>query len=163
MIIIAGIFYLYAPQMAGTLRMISSPDGIDSLLSSQGELAGKVNAILDPVLPFFGAGINSLHAEPMDGESASENPLTKVKPGIYTETLIDSGPLALVFMFWLFIAQARYSFAKFRKTREPEQKMYQLSFLILIFSFMVIGVFSNNFSNPIISMLFWFYLGLSVI
>jgi hypothetical protein len=160
--IVAGISYLYAPQVVNTFEQGFNSEGIKSIISYH-ELRNKAAVIVDPTIAFFGAGINDFRESLIELESSPTEPAAAIKPGIYTETLIDSGPAALVFLIWLFIAQARYSSARFRKTKEPEQKMYQLSFLILIFCFMITGAYSNHLGDPKLAMLFWFYLGLSVI
>jgi hypothetical protein len=163
LIVIAGISYLYSPQVISYFKDNLNITDVDSIFS-QRELLDEIEKLTFTDIPFFGSGINSILKETnSDNVKATKSQDSMYRHNMYIETLRDCGPLALVFLFWLLFAQIWYSFTRFRKSKESEQKMYQLSFIILLFTFMLIGLFSNNFRDPVISTLFWFYLGLSVI
>lgn len=113
---------------------------------------------------FFGSGINSFPAiVDVENESLIRNKEINSWHNMYLEYILDDGPLALVLLFWLFFNQIRYSLARFRKTQELEQKIYQLSFVFLILIILILGFFTNPMRDPVISMLTWTLLGLSLI
>lgn len=115
-------------------------------------------------LNFFGNGINSfkklvdvgndpsLHAKTIDDWHS-----------LYFGPLLDGGPLLLLAILGVLFSQLRFSFALFRKSRDQEQKSYQLGILFVLLSIFIIGFFSNVTKDPIIAMLCWLLFGLSMI
>jgi len=76
---------------------------------------------------------------------------------------LDGGPFALLILIWLLFIQVRYSLARFRKTKDNEQKIFQLGILLLMLCIISVGFLDNALSDQIISMLIWMLLGLSII
>jgi O-antigen ligase len=162
-VMVAGGIYVFQPRIlsnidkrfdtANTHKFYSHRDVLTNLALSKAE-----------EIRFLGFGINSF-PELVDVENNPDFTAKTINNwhNMYLEALYDGGPFALIFLLWIFYTQTRYSFARFRKTRNDEHKMYQLSFLILIFCMLVIGCFMDPMRDPIISMLFWMYLGLSLI
>jgi len=113
---------------------------------------------------FFGYGINSYPDLAIESDNPRINDLKmKTWHNMYFEYLFDAGPFALIILFWIIFSQIRYSLARYRKTKDNEQKSFQLGILLLILAILVIGLFADPLRDPIISMLFWVLLGLSII
>lgn len=113
---------------------------------------------------FFGYGINTFpRLIDVQNESSIRSKSINTWHNMYLEYVLDTGPFSLIILMWLFIAQFRYSLYKFRKSRNEEQKLYQLAFMLIVIAIAVIGLFANPMRDPIISMLFWMLMGLSII
>ena len=113
---------------------------------------------------FFGYGINSFPAL-VDVEAEPRITAKGISTwhNMYVEFLLDGGPMNLLILIWLLAAQAKYSFARFKKSTDPEQKIFQYAVLLLILCLVVVGFFANPLRDPIISMLVWMMFGLSLI
>jgi hypothetical protein len=115
-------------------------------------------------LGFFGNGINSFKAI----IDVKNDPEIKSKTvanwhSMYFEPLLDGGPLLLLAILSVLFTQARFSLALFRKSRDPEQKIYQLGILFVLLSVFIMGFFADIFKDPIITMQCWLLFGLSMI
>jgi hypothetical protein len=113
---------------------------------------------------FFGYGINSFPAlyDVLADPDIKDKSINSWH-NMYLEFTLDGGPISLLILFWILIAQTRYSLARYRKSREREQESYQLGILLFILCLVVVGFFANPLRDPIISMLTWFVLSLSLI
>jgi O-antigen ligase len=156
------LLLIYSPQTVNTISQrfdFSSKDILserDMLLEEGLSRAKNVG--------FFGYGINSFPAL----YDVSADPDIKDKSinswhNMYLEFTLDGGPILLLILFWILIVQTRHSLAIYRKSREREQKTYQLGILLFILCLVVVGFFANPLRDPIISMLTWFVLSLSLI
>jgi len=115
-------------------------------------------------MPFFGYGLNSF---PEVVNVAAEERI-RAKDimewhNMYLKALLDGGPLGLVILIWLFAAQTRVTLTRFRKTKDRDQKTFQLGILLLLLSLAVIGLFDTVLTIRIVAMLTWLLLGLSII
>jgi hypothetical protein len=115
-------------------------------------------------LEFFGNGINSFKTL----VDVKNDPDIKSKTianwhSMYFEPLLDGGPLLLLAILAVLFSQARFSMALFRKSRDPEQKIFQLGILFVILSVFIMGFFADIFKDPIITMQCWLLFGLSLI
>ena len=162
-IVLAGIVYFFSPPTINKLKERFDYSNKKSFYSHREvlldlglERANKVG--------FFGYGINSfpalvdVQAEPRitaKGINSWHN--------MYMEYLLDGGPLNLLILIWLLIVQARYSFARFKKSNEPEHKVFQYTVIFVVLCLVVMGFFADTLRDPIISMLIWMMFGLSLI
>jgi hypothetical protein len=115
-------------------------------------------------LGFFGNGINSFKSI-VDVKNDPDIVSKTIANwhSMYFEPLLDGGPLLLLATLAILLAQARFSLALFRKSRDPEQKIYQLSVLFVLLSVFIMGFFADIFKDPIITMQCWLLFGLSMI
>jgi len=156
--------------------LVYSPSAFDDIqdrfdLSSKKQFLGNRIVLLELGLPmakevgFFGNGLNSFSAL-VDVQSepglTSKSTITGWH-NMYLDTLLDGGPFALLILIWLLFIQVRYSLARFRKTKDNEQKIFQLGILLLMLCIISVGFLDNALSDQIISMLIWMLLGLSII
>jgi O-antigen ligase len=161
-VIVILLLLIFSPQTINTVSQrfdFSSKD----VLSERDILLHKGLSKVEDV-GFFGYGINSFPslydvlADP-DVKDKSIN----TWHNMYLEFLLDGGPVLLLILLWMLIAQTRYSLAIYRKTQREEQKTYQLGILLFILFLVVVGFFANPLRDPIMSMLTWLVLGLSLI
>jgi len=162
-VIILAIF-LFSPSTVNEIQHRFDFSDKKQLLSNRGILLELGLPMVNEV-GFFGYGLNSFPAL-VDVES--EPRLTSKKTitawhNMYLDTLLDGGPFALLILIWLLFSQTRYSLARFRKTKDSEQKIFQLGILLLMLCIILVGFVDNTLSDQIISMLIWMLLGLSVI
>jgi len=162
-VIILAIFLL-SPSTVNEIQHRFDFSDKKQLLSNRGILLELGLPMVNEV-GFFGYGLNSFPAL-VDVES--EPRLTSKKTithwhNMYLDTLLDGGPFALLILIWLLFSQTRYSLARFRKTKDSEQKIFQLGILLLMLCVILVGFVDNTLSGQIISMLIWMLLGLSVI
>ncbi|OQX91418.1 MAG: hypothetical protein B6D58_08255 [candidate division Zixibacteria bacterium 4484_95] len=161
-VVVILLLLMFSPQSINTVSQrfdFSSKEA----LSERDVLLQKGLSKVDDV-GFFGYGINSFPAL----YNVLADPDIKDKSintwhNMYLEFLLDGGPLLLLILLWILIAQARYSWAIYRKTQTEEQKTYQLGILLFIIYLVVVGFFADPLRDPIISMLTWLVLGLSLI
>lgn len=137
--------------------------------SAKGVLSGRDMLLYEGLsraknVGFFGYGINSFPAlyDVLADPDIKDKSINSWH-NMYLEFLLDGGPVLLLILLWILIAQTRYSLARYRKSREKEQKTYQLGILLFILCLVVVGFFADPLRDPIISMLTWFVLGLSLI
>jgi len=115
-------------------------------------------------LGFFGNGLNSfkkLVDSKNDPQIKSKNVISW--HSMYFEPLLDGGPLLLLAILGVIFTQFRHSLALFRKSRDQEQKSYQLGVVFALLSIIIMGFFADILKDPIISMLTWLLFGLSLI
>lgn len=115
-------------------------------------------------LGFFGNGINSFKTL----VDVKNDPKIRSKTiaswhSMYFEPLLDGGPLLLLAILSVLFSQAKYSLALFRKSRDQEQKSYQLCIIFVLLSIFIMGFFADILKDPIIAMLCWLLFGLSMI
>jgi hypothetical protein len=115
-------------------------------------------------LSFFGYGINSFGAvtDVKNDPDIGNKTLTSWH-SMYFEPLLDGGPLLLLAILSVLFSQARFSLALFRKSRDQEQKAFQLSIIFVLLSVILMGCFADVLKDPIIAMLCWLLFGLSLI
>ncbi len=161
-IIIAAIF-TFSPGANQMLNHRFDLSNMDSFYSYRDVLLElSLPAIENP--GFFGYGFNSFE-KMIDKEVELRIDTKSVNNwhNVYTQHLLDSGPLSMVILFWILLAQLRYSFNIFRKTKDTEQKTYQLAFYVIVICFMLFGLVMDPLRDPIISMFFWLLMGLSLV
>ena len=113
---------------------------------------------------FFGYGLNS-YSKLLDTNHNAKLEKTRITNwhNMYLQHLLDGGPFLLLILIWMFMRQFKYSFDIFRKTKDGEQKLFQIAVIMVLISFLAIGLFADPFQDPIISMLFWILMGLSLV
>ena len=115
-------------------------------------------------LGFFGNGINSFKELPQIQEynRVGAKHITN-SHSMYFEPLLDGGPLLLAITLSIFFIQGRFSWALYRKSRDPEQKLFQLGILLVVLNLIIMGFFADPFKDPILEMLIWLLFGLSLV
>lgn len=156
------LLLIFSPQTINTVSQrfdFSSKD----VLSERDILLNKGLSKVEDV-GFFGYGINSFPAlYDVLADPDIKDKSINTWHNMYLEFLLDGGPVLLLILLWILIAQTRYSLVIYRKTRREEQKTYQLGILLFILFLVVVGFFANPLRDPIMSMLTWLVLGLSLI
>ena len=162
-ICVLALVYIFNPQGIDQIKKRFDTSNI-SLFYSHRDVLVELGLPEINKVGFFGNGINSFpELVDVEKESLIRNKTINSWHNMYLEYILDDGPLGLVLLFWLFFNQIRYSLARFRKTQELEHKIYQLSFVFLIIIILILGFFTNPMRDPVISMLTWTMLGLSLI
>lgn len=160
---ISAIIYFYSPATIDTINQRFDFSQKKQFYSYRDDVFNLAMLKIREV-GFFGYGINSFRELAVD----SENPGIRKESfrswhSLYYEYLFDGGPFALFILLWIIITQIRYSLARYRKSKDNEQKMFQLGILLMVLGVIVIGVFDDLLRGPIISMLVWMLLGLSLV
>ncbi|MCP4580170.1 MAG: hypothetical protein GY839_01030 [candidate division Zixibacteria bacterium] len=162
-ILIAASIYILSPSTVERLVQRFDISNKKQFYSHRDDVIDFAKTKINEV-GFFGYGINSYPDLAKDSDNPRINDLVlKTWHNLYLEYLFDGGPFALVILFWIIFSQVRYSLARYRKTKDIKQKSFQLGILMLILAIIVIGMFADPLRDPIISMLFWVLLGLSII
>lgn len=162
LLVLAGI-YVIDPHCTDIITQRFDTSDIEQFYSHRDILLELSLSEMQKV-GFFGNGINSFASlVNVQTEPGIRNKTINSWHNMYLEYILDDGPLALVILFWLLFNQTRYSLARFRKTIDREQKIFQLGFIFVVLIIIIIGFFADPLRDPIISMLTWTLLGLSLI
>jgi O-antigen ligase len=160
---IAAIIYFYSPATLDAINRRFDYNNKKQFYSYRDDVFNLAKLKIKEV-GFFGNGINSFLELAVDSDSPD---LRNKKLGswhsMYYEYLFDGGPFALLILFWILFTQIRYSLARYRKSKDSEQKIFQLGILLMVLGIFVVGIFADLLRGPIISMLVWMMLGLSLI
>jgi len=166
LIIIASIVvlvYFYSPTTVNTINNRFDLSQKKQFFSYRDDVFNLAMLKIREV-GFFGYGINSFRDLAVDSDSpAVRHETFRSWHSLYYEYLFDGGPFALLILLWILITQIRYSLTRYRKSKDNEQKIFQLGILLMVLGIFVIGIFDDLLRGPIISMLVWMLLGLSLI
>ncbi len=160
-IIVLALLFIIPGTGAKIMQRLdfSAPGALSErdILWSEGLLKAKT-------VPFFGYGINSFPALfDVQNDARIKDKSISTWHNMYLEALLDGGPLSLIFLVAVFLFQGRHSLAIYRRTRDPNKKMIHMVVMVLLVIVAVIGLFADVLRDPIISLLIWLILGLSII
>jgi O-antigen ligase len=113
---------------------------------------------------FFGYGLNSFPILlDVKADTRIKDKSISTWHNLYLEALLDGGPLLLMIVLSIFVIQFRHSAILYRKSRDSEQKVAHFGILMVLLVLAIVGIFSDPLRDPIIAMLTWLLLGLSLV
>ncbi len=81
----------------------------------------------------------------------------------FFKLLLNSGPAALILLFWVMAEQSRRCFSKLRKVALSEMKIYYLSSVLTLIAVVILNIFGSSFGASASVLVFWMMLGMSEI
>ncbi len=160
-IVILCIVY-FSPDIKDKIINRFNPQAADIL--SDRDFLFKEAISKSTTLGFFGYGVNSFSSFP---EVIEYNTIKMMRIGnchnMYLEPLLDGGPILAFIILSIFVIQIQFSRAIHKKTKDYDQKTFQLGVLLAILSILIVGLFSDPLKDPILTMTIWLLFGLSLI
>ncbi len=163
-ILAIGIFKdrtLFIPFGVAVLILISDIFGIREAMNIKDYLDYAQSPIqeiwnnqeLIGVAGFYGFGV----------DPALENIDWQGLNSFFIALIKNSGPPAIILLFWILFGQTRRDFVKFRKTAQREIKAYHFGLLLAMLVVIVMNMYGSTLDAPSSVMAFWMLLGMSEI